>query len=184
LDQHFSLLGKYQWGPRRARPQISGSGPEQDDAVLTSATPDSDDLPVVVDAQSLNHFPSSPGIQKVVQVVQLIVAVKETVKVFVALGEGASDDFAVVVKVTSDAESAAQGSQHTARAIFLFEGLDSTGRGIERHACALAAIIESEDIVAIVIERSEVDYLEPLRATGSTLTIWSRFGKPNCFHRT
>jgi hypothetical protein len=162
----------------------SGSGPQQDNTVLTSAAPDSDDLPVIVDPERLNQFPPSSGIQKVVQVVQLIVAVKKPVKVFVALGEGPTDDFAMVVQVTSDAESAAQSSQHAAHPIFLLEGLDAPGRGVERHPGALAAIIEREHVVAIIVERSEVDYLEPLRRTGGTLTVRSRFGKSKCFHRT
>lgn len=120
----------------------SGSGPQQDYAVLAGAAPDSDDFPVIVDAQRLNHFPSRSRIEKVVQIVELIVAVKEAVKVFVAFSERSTDDFAVVVERSSDAESAAQGSQHAARAIFLPEGLDAAGGRVERHACALAAIVE------------------------------------------
>src|SRR5580700_737821 len=162
----------------------SRSGSKQHNAILTGVGSDSDDLPVIVDAQRLNHFPSSFGLQKVVQIVKLIVAVKEPVKVLVAPGQRPAYDFAVVVKIASNAERAAQSSQHAACPVFLPEGFDPAGVRVEGHACKLGAVVESEHIVAVVIERAEINDLEFLRMTGGSLVVLSCLHKLNCFHKT
>lgn len=123
---------------------------------------DCDDLPVIVNAQSLKQFPSSSRGQEPVQVVKAVVAVKESVKVFVAFGQRATNNLASVVNGTSHAERTSESSQHAAGSAFLPKSLDSARLLVQRHAYKLGDVIQRQHVVPVVVERPEVDNLEPL----------------------
>jgi hypothetical protein len=80
----------------------------------------------------------------------------------------------MVVQVVGNAERAPQRSQHAASSIRLAEGLDAAGFRIQRHACTLRNIVERKYIVPVIIERPEINNIEPLSVFGDSLGVLSR----------
>jgi hypothetical protein len=149
------------------------AGSEKYDAILAGLAAYRNDFSVIVDAEPLEEFPPSSGIQEFVEIAKLIITVKKAVKILVTLGQGPADDFSIVVEIAGDAERSAQSSQHTAGSILLPEGFNATGFRVERYACALRNVIQRKHIVLIVIERPEVDNFKPLGAASSFFTVLS-----------
>src|SRR5580704_19035408 len=110
---------------------------------------DRNNLPVIVDAECLQQLPSSARVEELVEIVHLVVAVDEAVKVPVARSQRTADDFSVVVQGASDAERTAEGSEHAAVSAFLAEGFDAAGLGIEGYPHDLGKIVNSEHIVPV-----------------------------------
>jgi hypothetical protein len=88
-------------------------------------------------------------------------------KALVPFGQRAANDVAMIIQIARNTEGTTQGSQHTASPVFLAEGLNSASLGVERHSSALRDVIDRENVVTIVVERSKVDNVEPFGVTSS-----------------
>src|ERR1700678_1066836 len=80
------------------------AGTKKYDAILAGLAAYRNDFSVIVDAEPLEEFPPSSGIQEFVEIAKLIITVKKAVKILVTLGQGPADDLSIVVEIAGDAE--------------------------------------------------------------------------------
>jgi hypothetical protein len=150
---------------------------------MTVLRSNADNLSEIVDAESLDHFPSRSRVEQFVEIIEAVVAEQKPVECFIPLGKRAADDLASIVDVAGDAERSAQRAEWLALARFLEESFGPAGLQIRGYASPLPAVVDRLQLVPAILKRSQVDYIEDDVANHRRLRelpLLVRY----CFHKT